>query len=136
MTLSQTTRILLCSNSSGAKESLQYYFQSNKIDFDLFPTLDRALTKIESGRFDTLILAVKGEKDDLDQIEKLSIVKKLDGNLPIVVICEIDSIEVERIARLQGVFYYFVEPVNRTELMDVLGESIRLRRRKTERRMG
>jgi DNA-binding NtrC family response regulator len=103
------------------------------IEVESYRTIDEVLRALDKGRFDTFLMIVKGDKEDIKQIEKLSVVRKIDGDLPVVLISEGDSIDIEKSARLQGVFYYFVEPVNIKELKEVLRESARIRLRRAER---
>ncbi|MFQ5868764.1 MAG: hypothetical protein ACE5JC_02555 [Candidatus Zixiibacteriota bacterium] len=127
------TTILLCSNSADTVE-LSRYLEKEGIRAELFPTLDKALPRFESGRFDTLLLVLAGNDSDKEQLEKLSVVKKLDPDLPVVAVSENDSIELERQARLEGIFYYLVQPVDQWELLEVLRQSTRFRLRRIKRR--
>lgn len=91
---------------------------------------------MEIGKFDAFVLRVCSEEDDIEQLEKLTIIRKIDPDLPTIIISEIDSIKLERAARLQEVFYFLVEPVNTDELKEVLVQSFGLRLRRAERRIG
>lgn len=129
-------RILFCSAPGSDVDSIKAGIRDEGIEFEAFPTIDKALARLESGSFDTFVLRVCSEEDDLEQLEKISIVRKIDPDLPVVIISEVDSIELERAARLQEVFYYLVEPVNMVELKQVLVQSFGLRLRRAERRIG
>jgi DNA-binding NtrC family response regulator len=129
-------RILLCSAPDDVAESIKAGIGDEGIEYEAFPTIDKALARLESGSFDTFVLRVCSEEDDLEQLEKISIVRKIDSDLPVVIISEVDSIELERAARLQEVFYFLVEPVNMDELKQVLVQSFGLRLRRAERRIG
>jgi DNA-binding NtrC family response regulator len=129
-------RIIFCSTPGREADSIRDRLGREGIHCESYASIDKALASLENGKFDTFVLRVCDEEDDIQQLEKLTIVRKIDPDLPAIIISEIDSIKLERAARLQEVFYFQVEPVNVEELKEVLVQSVQLRLRRAERRMG
>lgn len=136
MNTARRAKVLLCSVPGDSADLIIAGIKGAGIDCETYPTIDKALTRLESGSFDAFILRVSSDDEDIQQIDKLSIIHKIDADLPVVVVSEIDSIGLERAARLQDVFYYLVEPLNMDELKQVLTQSFIPRRRRAERRTG
>jgi DNA-binding NtrC family response regulator len=47
-------------------------------------------------------------------------IRSVNPDIPLIVIASYNTIELERYARMQGVFYYLIRPFNLKELWDVL----------------
>jgi len=65
-----------------------------------------------------VILGVSEE--DTAALEAISVVRASRSELPVIVIARDDSLELERRARQEGVFYYLIHPVARREVEAVL----------------
>jgi CheY-like chemotaxis protein len=57
---------------------------------------------------------------DRGLLRMISVVRSLRKDLPVIVVAEEDSLELERRVRQQGVFYYFVHPLQSPEVEAVL----------------
>lgn len=52
----------------------------------------------------------------LDHLDVIPVLRAVRGDLPVVIVAEEDSLELERRARQQSIFYYLVHPVDRSEV--------------------
>jgi DNA-binding response OmpR family regulator len=66
-------------------------------------------------------------------LELIPVIRAVRTELPILVIGEDDSLELERRARQAGIFYYFVHPLERPEVEAVLEDLLRRDRASTGR---
>jgi DNA-binding NtrC family response regulator len=69
------------------------------------------------------------------EVEYIPCLNRVDPKLPIIVISEHDSLELQRRVRQHRVFYYLLEPLDREELRAVLRSAVRTpvaRKRKRE----
>jgi two-component system nitrogen regulation response regulator GlnG len=86
--------------------------------YDVMDAINRILTK----RYRTLILELC--TDGMDGIEALPIINKIDGRLPIVTITDDESLETQRSARRERIFYYFIKPIDSKEIIEVVRAAI------------
>ncbi len=71
-----------------------------------------------SGRPLAIVLGVgTGSRAHLDMI---SVIRAVRSELPVIVVAEDDSLELERSARQQHIFYYLIHPIERSEIKAVL----------------
>ncbi len=70
-----------------------------------------------------IVLGVRSNTITL--LELISVIRAVRHELPVLVIAEDDSLEVERSARQKEIFYYLVHPVERLELEAVLQDLLR-----------
>jgi DNA-binding NtrC family response regulator len=61
----------------------------------------------------------------LDRLELIPVLRATRDTLPVIVIAEEDSLELERSARQRSIFYYLVHPVDRAEVEAVLRDALR-----------
>jgi DNA-binding NtrC family response regulator len=61
----------------------------------------------------------------LDHLEVIPMIRTVGGDLPVIVVGEEDSLDLERRARQHTVFYYLVHPIDRQEVEDVLNNVLR-----------
>jgi len=61
------------------------------------------------------------ERSTLPNLDVIPVLRDVRADLPVIVIARDDSLELERLARQRGVFYYLVHPVEASEAAAVLG---------------
>ena len=61
---------------------------------------------------------------DDEGLELIPAVHEVDQKMPVVVVGETESLELEREARIRKVFYYLVQPVEPDELKAVVGRAL------------
>lgn len=57
---------------------------------------------------------------DRGRLRLISVIRTVWGELPVLVVADEDSLELERRVREQGIFYYFVHPLQSPEVEAVL----------------
>jgi DNA-binding NtrC family response regulator len=82
-----------------------------------------AIHKILSKKFKAVILGM--DIEGMSGEEVISIVNKIDTNLPIIAIAADDSLETARRIRSKKIFYYFIKPINDEEMRAVVRDAIR-----------
>lgn len=74
-----------------------------------------------------IVLGVgSGSASHLDMIP---LIRAVRGSLPVIVIADEDSLELERNAREKNIFYYLVHPIGKSEVEAVLKDVLRLAKR-------
>jgi len=63
--------------------------------------------------------------DTLGHLDVIRTIHAVRNDLPVIVIGDHDSLELERRVRQQTIFYYLVHPIDRTEAGAVLGDVLR-----------
>jgi len=62
----------------------------------------------------------------IDGLETISLLKRLNPNLPIIVITGNTSLGTEKKARTAGIFYYFTKPFDMEEMKKVVKSAIKV----------
>ena len=91
-------------------------------------TADRAVDAIQRimhASYRALILDLK--LPGLGGLDAISVVKRFDESLPIIVMTGHASYETEQAARAAGIFYYLVKPFNVDELVAAVRAAVRFR---------
>jgi DNA-binding response OmpR family regulator len=73
-----------------------------------------------------LILGV-GQRS-LANLDVIPLIRAVRSDLPVIVIAEEDSLELERRVRQKGIFYYLVHPIEPSEVEAVLADALRCAR--------
>jgi DNA-binding NtrC family response regulator len=61
----------------------------------------------------------------LAHLDLIPVIRAARGDLPVIIIGEEDSLELERSARQRSIFYYLVHPIERAEVEAVLKNVLR-----------
>jgi DNA-binding NtrC family response regulator len=64
-------------------------------------------------------------RSSLEHLDMIPLIHAVRSELPIIVIAEEDSLELERAARQKKIFYYLVHPLDRSEVEAVLEDALR-----------
>jgi DNA-binding NtrC family response regulator len=67
-------------------------------------------------------------ESSLQNLELISVIRAVRSSLPVIVIAATDSLEVERRARQESLFYYLLHPVTGREAKAVLADVLRYSR--------
>jgi DNA-binding NtrC family response regulator len=90
-----------------------------------------AICEALSGGLAACVIAVGRHAER--EIDYLPCLNRVDPKLPIVVVSDHDTIELQRKVRRHRVFYYLLEPLDRAEFHSVLRSAIGPRGRKRKR---
>jgi DNA-binding response OmpR family regulator len=129
--VAERERILVCDDDSRVRETIVEAMVAEALDVD---TADRAVDAIQRVMHTTyraLILDLK--LPGLGGLDAISVVKRFDPALPIIVMTGHASYEVEQAARAAGIFYYLVKPFNLDELVQAVRAAVRSRERARHR---
>ena len=58
-------------------------------------------------------------------LDLVSVIRAVQSELPVIVVAEEDSLEVERSVRQENIFYYLVHPIEGSEVRAVLKDLLR-----------
>ena len=64
-------------------------------------------------------------KTTRDYLDLIPVIRAVKGPIPVIVIAEEDSLELERNARQKNIFYYLVHPIEFAEVQAVLKDILR-----------
>jgi DNA-binding NtrC family response regulator len=64
-------------------------------------------------------------RSNLEHLEMIPVIHAVRSDLPIIVLAEEDSLELERAARQKKIFYYLVHPLDSSEVKAVLEDVLR-----------
>jgi DNA-binding NtrC family response regulator len=64
-------------------------------------------------------------QDTLSHLDMISVIRAVRNELPVILIAEDASLELERRARQQRIFYYLIHPIERSEIQAVLKDLFR-----------
>lgn len=60
-----------------------------------------------------------------DELEAISVLHAMRARVPVIIVAREDSLELERKAREENIFYYLVEPIQTEELDAVIEDMLR-----------
>jgi DNA-binding response OmpR family regulator len=118
-------RILVCDDDPRMRETIVEALATEAFDVDTADRAVDAIQRIMRTSYRALILDLK--LPGLGGLDAISIVKRFDKSLPIIVITGHASYEVEQAARVAGIFYYLIKPFNLEELVAAVRAAIRFR---------
>ncbi len=64
-------------------------------------------------------------KNTLSHLDLIPVIRAVRSDLPVIVIAQDDSLELERAARRKGIFYYLVRPLEDGEVRAVFRDALR-----------
>lgn len=118
-------RILVCDDDPGMRDTIVEAMAAEGMDVDTADRAVDAIQRIMRTSYRALILDLK--LPGLGGLDAISVVKRFDASLPIIVMTGHASYEVEQAARAAGIFYYLVKPFNLDELVAAVRAAVRFR---------
>jgi DNA-binding response OmpR family regulator len=118
-------RILVCDDDPRMRDTVVEAMAAEGIDVDSADRAVDAIQRIMRTSYRALILDLK--LPGLGGLDAISVVKRFDALLPIIVMTGHASYEVEQTARAAGIFYYLVKPFNLDELVAAVRAAVRFR---------
>jgi len=115
--------ILVCNADNPLNQYLAKLISEEGHRVEVTQRGSEAIQKILGKRFKAVILGM--DIEGMSGVEAISIINKIDTNLPIIVIASDDSLEAERRVRSEKIFYYFIKPINGKEMREVVRHAIR-----------
>ena len=118
-------RILVCDDDPRMRDTIVEAMAAERMDVDSADRAVDAIQRIMRTSYRALILDLK--LPGLGGLDAISVVKRFDALLPIIVMTGHASYEVEQSARAAGIFYYLVKPFNLDELVAAVRAAVRFR---------
>jgi len=118
-------RILLCDDDKPIRDSLAEALALEAFDVDTAERAVDAIQKVMRASYGALLLDLK--LPGLGGLDAISVIKRFDEGLPIIVMTGHASYEIEQAARAAGIFYYLVKPFNLAELVAAVRAAVRFR---------
>jgi DNA-binding response OmpR family regulator len=118
-------RVLVCDDDPRVRDTIVETLASESLDVDTADRAVDAIQRIIRTSYRALILDLK--LPGLGGLDAISVVKRFDESLPIIVMTGHASYETEQAARAAGIFYYLVKPFNLDELVAAVRAAVRFR---------
>lgn len=130
----KTVKILICGEDRQIVEFVQDSLKNSNYYIQHFDEIENLIRQLSPGDFHVLLLELRREleKGKLDIFSAIQILRKIDPALPVIAIACNDSLELEKNARMAGIFYYLVKPLEANEIRMAVNNAIK----KFEREIG
>jgi DNA-binding NtrC family response regulator len=115
--------ILALGCDEGAIDMMTGCLESRGVDVSVVASPAELVREVVSRMPVAIVIGVR--PDAAVGLDSIEMVHAVNGKLPVVVIANADSIELERRARETRIFYYLVEPLQLEELDAVVGDVLR-----------
>ena len=114
--------ILICGCDTTLVRSLFQLLSPQGYDIDTADCASDIMQKILFQNFKVIILClyIKG----MDSLEVIPVINRIDPQLPIIIVADRASLEIERVARSNKIFYYSVKPLDPEELTSVVKQAL------------
>jgi len=123
----KTIKILICDQDRQTAELLQIALREQSYCFQQVEDIEAAIQQLNPGKYHALVLGLHKETSEgkLDGLRAIPILRKIDPILPIITISYNDSLEIERQARMAGIFYYLLQPLDINEAQMSINNAVR-----------
>ena len=118
--------VLICDTDPGSLQVLEAVLKAEGCQVESFSHLSEAVVPCLRRKYKVAVLSL-GHRDWLeteDRLEPLRIIRKLDPDIPLVVVSDQEDLETERKLRTIGIFYLLTRPVSFEELRAVVRSAI------------
>ena len=114
--------VLICDRDRSFAESLERVLSDWGYAAEVTDVGSRAVQKLLAGSCGMIVLGV--HEGDHDGVDMIPLVHQISRDLPVVVVGDGGSLEMERRVRLEKVFYYMVQPVDFDEMKQVVQRAL------------
>lgn len=129
--VAERERILVCDDDPRMRDTTVEALAAEGFQVETADRAVDAIQRIMHASYRALILDLK--LPGLGGLDAISVVKRFDEFLPIIVMTGHASYETEQAARAAGIFYYLVKPFNLGELVDAVRAAVRFREQSRRR---
>ncbi len=121
--------ILVCDDEGATVGTLQKAFSGRRHSVTVVSDVVDAVRVVYPGKFQTLFIGIDLRKanETKSRVAALRVLRRIDPDLPIVVLARGNSLELEREVRLEGIFCFCLKPINTGEAIDILANALKLR---------
>ena len=119
--------VLICGEDPVSLRFLEAMLEAEGFKVETHSHVSRAVLPCLRRRYRMAIISLEHFEwaQSEEKLESLRIIRGIDPLMPLVVICEQESLEVERKLREEGIFYFLTRPVSVRELREVVECAIR-----------
>ena len=117
--------MLVCDDDPRIRETLAEALADSSFAVETADRAVDAIQKIMRTRYRAIVLDLK--LPGLGGLDAIPVIKRLDADLPIIVMTGHASYQTEQAARAAGIFYYLVKPFSLKELVDAVKAATRSR---------
>jgi DNA-binding NtrC family response regulator len=114
--------VLIYARDGALIRSLQTSLTGCGYHVETSDAFSQTVQKLLSTQFGVLVLGVY--IDDAESLEMIALAHQIDAQLPIVTIGDRESLQMERKVRLEKVFYYMVQPIDRHEVETAVHQAL------------
>ena len=127
-------KILICGEDSQTVEFIKNTLRNDPCSIQHYKDIENAIQHLSPGDYQALLLGLCREPEEgkLDIFSAIPILRKIDPALPVIAIACNDSLELEKKARVAGIFYYLIKPLEANEVRMSVNNAIK----KFEKDMG
>lgn len=90
------------------------------------------LRKVREEKVDILLL--DNNIEGIPSYDLISLIKKMNSQLPIIALAEDSSLEMSKRVRLEGIFFLAMKPIDPEEIRAAVGDAIKMLSQKAQRR--
>ena len=126
--------VLISGEDPGSLRFLEALLKAGGFEVESFPQLSKAVVPCLRRKYKMALISIshKGGSEEAEaMLEPLRMMHELDPGLPLVVVCDQESLEMERKLRGVGIFYLLMEPFSSEELRAVVDSAISKHSRET-----
>ncbi len=119
--------VLISDEEPGSLRSMEALLKADGFEVESFSQLSKAVVPCLRRKFKTALISIshKGGSEEAEaKLESLRMMRELDSEMPLVVICDQESLEMERKLRAVGIFYLLTKPFSSEELRAVVESAI------------
>jgi DNA-binding NtrC family response regulator len=115
--------VLICDGDPRRRLQLAYWLNEDGHEVVLTGTAAEALARLAEGDFACVLLDLL--LPGISGLDVLPVIHSCYPRLPVIALAGENSLDLERRARVERVFYYLAESVNRDELRSVVASATR-----------
>ncbi len=119
--------VLISDEDPVSLRSMEALLKADGFEVESFSQLSKAVAPCLMRKFKTALISIRhkgGSEEAEAMLEPLRMMRELDSEMPLVVICDQESLEMERKLRAVGIFYLLTKPFSSEELRAVVESAI------------
>ena len=127
-------RILVIDEGRTTGDSLGLILQNSEYNVSVVYNTDEALTEMQTGVFDLVIADIR--VPTVDSLEILRQIKQQDADIVVIMATDYPTLETVIKAIRYNAYDYLIKPLEKAEVLAIVGEGLRTRRSLLANRQG
>ncbi len=119
--------VLISDEDPGSLRFIEALLKAGGFEVESFSQLSEAVAPCLRRKYKMALISIshKGGSEEVEaMLEPLRMMHELDPDMPLVVVCDQESLEMERKLREAGIFYLLTKPFSSRELRAVVESAI------------